>query len=373
VNSIPTENLGTNGWKVTGSEQNRRDKAVPPVRTALITGITGQDGSYLAELLLDKGYLVHGLVRSASNTHRLRSAGLISNPEVFNRRLFLHYGELDDATNIRRILQRTEPDELYHLAGQSHVGLSFELAESTCQATAMGTLRLLEIIRDLDKRPRFLHSSSSEIFGDPAVSPQNEQTPFNPITPYGAAKCFATQMVRIYRDSYDLFVSNAICYNHESPRRDESFVTRKITRGAAEIKLGLRNKLCLGNLEASRDWGYAKDFVVAMWKILQHVEPDDFVIGTGESHTVREFLEVAFAEAGLDWREHVEIDPRHFRRRDIDSLVGDGTRARERLGWTPDTTFNQLAKLMIDHDLDLAAREPGESARNGAPAAPGGR
>ena len=318
--------------------------------SALITGITGQDGSYLTELLLEKGYTVHGLVRRSSSIQRTRLDGLFNDPSIFEKRLFLHYADLDDATTIRRILLKTEPDELYHLAGQSHVGISFQIPESTCQFTAMGTLKLLEIVRDLPKSPRLLHISSSEIFGRPTELPQHEQTPMRPVTPYGVAKAFATNMVSVYRESFDLFACNAICYNHESPRRGDSFVTRKITRGAAAISLGREKTLRLGSLEGRRDWGFAPEYVDAMWRMLQQPEASDFVLATGTSHNVRDFLTAAFQRVGLDWRDYVEQDERYMRPTEVSKLVGDSSKAREQLGWQAEVTLPELAYQMVDHD-----------------------
>lgn len=318
---------------------------------ALITGITGQDGSYLAELLLEKNYTVHGLVRRNSSTVRQRIDHLTVDPAIYNQRLFLHYADLDDTTTVRRILQRVSPSEIYHLAGQSHVGISFDIPESTCEFTAMGTLRLLEIIRDLNPRPKLLHASSSEIFGQPAVAPQDETTPMNPVTPYGVAKSFATQMVRVYRQAHSFFACNAICYNHESPRRGESFVTRKITRSVAKIKLGLQGKLTLGNIDSQRDWGYAKDYVHAMWLMLQQPEPNDFVLATGKSHSVRDFLLAAFDTVGLTPDDHLELSPRLFRPLEVHSLVGNPAFIREKLGWHANTQLAELVQLMVQHDL----------------------
>ncbi|WP_146408849.1 GDP-mannose 4,6-dehydratase [Allorhodopirellula heiligendammensis] len=322
----------------------------PPAKVALITGITGQDGSYLAEWLLEKGYVVHGLVRRTSNTVRSRLDALFRNKDIYERTLFLHYGDLDDITTIRRILVKTEPDEIYHLAGQSHVGLSFEIPESTCQFTAMGTLRLLEMIRDLDKQPKLLHISSSEIFGRPESSPQNELTPMRPVTPYGVAKAFATQMVQVYRRSFDCFACNAICYNHESPRRGESFVTRKITRAAAAISLGRQSELRLGNLDARRDWGDAQNYVTAMWMMLQQDTPDDYVLATGRTHSVADFLQFAFEHVGLDWREFVVADSKFIRPTDVADLCGDPSKAIDTLGWQPPSSCQELAQRMVDHD-----------------------
>lgn len=321
-------------------------------RTAFITGITGQDGSYLAQLLLSKGYVVHGLVRRSSSTSRSRIDELFRDKQIYGSSLFLHYSDLDDVTTIRRLLVRTSPDELYHLAGQSHVGISFQVPESTCQFTAMGTLKLLEILRDLDKRPRFLHISSSEIFGAPTDFPQNENTPMRPVTPYGVAKTFATNMTRLYRDSFGIYAVNAICYNHESPRRGESFVTRKITRSAAAISLGLETNIEMGSLDARRDWGYAPDYVDAMWQSLQQPEPDDYVIATGVSHSVQDFLSVAFESVGLKWENHYKLDDRFLRPAEVVHLVGDATKAHEKLHWRPSTDFRSLVRLMVQSDLD---------------------
>ena len=325
--------------------------------SAMLTGITGQDGSYLAEQLLSRNYEVHGLVRRTSSTQRERLDSLFKNDQVYEKRLFLHYAELDDATTIRRILVKIQPDEFYHLAGQSHVGTSFEIPETTCQFTAMGTLKLLEILRDLSKQPRFLHISSSEIFGRPEVTPQNEQTPMCPVTPYGVAKTFATNMVRLYRDSFGLFACNAICYNHESERRGESFVTRKITRAAAAISLGLQEKLKLGSLDGRRDWGYAPDYTDAMWRMLQQPEPEDYVLATGAAHSIRDFLSAAFEAVELDWREYVEQDPRYMRPAEVTHLVGNASKAESKLGWKSATTLNDLAERMVRHDLQLYSNQ----------------
>ncbi|MCD6050049.1 MAG: GDP-mannose 4,6-dehydratase [Verrucomicrobia bacterium] len=281
---------------------------------ALITGITGQDGSYLTELLLEKGYEVHGVVRRTSSLDRSRLKHLHGDTSVYNQRLFLHYADLDDPTTLRRVLVKVAPDEIYHLAGQSHVGLSFEIPESTCDSTAMGTLRLLEIVRDLPKLPRLFHASTSEIFGRPAAAPQDENTPRNPVNPYGCAKAFATQMVSIYRQNYGLFACNGIMYNHESPRRGENFVTRKICRAAAAIKLGLQKELVLGDTSAQRDWGYAGDYVNAMWLSLRHKEADDYIFATGILHSVSDVVTLAFAAAGLSHADHVKQDARLMRK-----------------------------------------------------------
>lgn len=320
-------------------------------QTALITGITGQDGSYLTELLLDKDYEVHGLVRRSSSLERSRLKHLYTNETIYNKRLFLHYADLDDATTIRRIVAKVEPDEFYHLAGQSHVGLSFEIPESTCDTTAMGTLRIMEILRDQPNPPKFLHASSREIFGTPAVSPQDENTPINPNSPYGCAKAFATQMVKIYREAHGLFFCNAICYNHESPRRGENFVTRKITLAAARIKTGLQDSITLGDLDAARDWGYAKDYVQAMWLMLQQNQPHDFVLATGQAHTIQDLLDTAFTHVGLAWKDHVRIDSRYKRPADAQQLLGDSRFAKTVLNWHPTTNFAELITMMTDNDL----------------------
>lgn len=325
------------------------------MKTALITGITGQDGSYLTELLLEKGYTVHGLVRRSSNTVRQRLDHLTSNSSVYNNKLFLHYADLDDVTTLRRLLTKLAPSELYHLAGQSHVGASFDIPESTCEFTAMGTLRLLEILRDMNPRPRMVHASSSEIFGRPATYPQNENTPIDPVTPYGVAKAFATQMVRVYRASHGFFACNAICFNHESPRRGESFVTRKIARAAARIKLGLDKKLSLGNIDSQRDWGHADDYVRAMWLMLQHDTPHDYVVSTGKSHSVRDFLTFAFEHVGLNWEDYLEIDPKYFRPAEVHQLVGDSSLAEKELGWIPTIPFADIVRSMVDHELSCLA------------------
>ncbi|KAA5543810.1 GDP-mannose 4,6-dehydratase [Roseiconus nitratireducens] len=325
--------------------------------TALITGITGQDGSYLTELLLEKGYTVHGIVRRSSITARQRLDQLFHRPDVYDKRLFLHYADLGDSTTIRRILIKCQPDELYHLAGQSHVGASFEIPETTCDFTAMGTLRMLEIVRDLEKPPRFLHISSSEIFGRAEECPQCETTPMRPVTPYGIAKAFATQMVALYRDSFGLFACNAICYNHESPRRGESFVTRKITRAAAAISLGRQDSLSLGSLDGRRDWGYAPEYVQAMWRMLQQPAADDFVIATGTDHSVKDFLQAAFETVGLRWEDYVTQDPRFLRPSEGIRLVGDSSKATRVLGWQAAVKLPELAQIMVRDDIAALSSE----------------
>ena len=319
-------------------------------KRALITGITGQDGSYLAELLLSKGYEVHGLIRRASTFNTTRIEHLYVDPHDPNARLFLHYGDLSDAGQLTNLIYNLQPQEIYHLAAQSHVRVSFDVPEYTGDISGLGLTRILEAIRRSGIKTRFYQASSSELFGD-APPPQNEDTPFRPRSPYAAAKLYAYWMVRNYREAYEMFAVNGILFNHESPRRGETFVTRKITRAAARIKLGLQNKLYLGNLEARRDWGYAPEYVEAMWLMLQQDGPEDFVIATGESHSVREFLEAVFSQLDLDWREYVEIDSRYFRPTEVEALLGDASKARQHLGWQPKVTFTELARLMVEADL----------------------
>jgi GDPmannose 4,6-dehydratase len=321
-------------------------------KKAFITGITGQDGSYLSELLLSQGYEVHGAVRRTSTLERSRLAHLYADPDIYNQRLFLHYADLDDPTTLRRVLNQVQPHELYHLAGQSHVGLSFEIPETTCEFTAMGTLRLLEILRDLPDPPRFFHATSSEIFGRPAESPQTEATPMAPINPYGCAKAFATQMVRVYRDSHGLFAVNGILYNHESSRRGENFVTRKICHAAAAIKLNQQRELVLGDTSALRDWGHARDYVRGMWLALNHQTPADYVFATGQLHTVQQVIETAFAAVTLDWRDFVRFDSHFLRPAEPLHLVGDASKARAALGWMPQTSFQELIQEMTQSELD---------------------
>lgn len=321
------------------------------MKRALITGITGQDGSYLTELLLEKGYEIHGVVRRTSSIERSRLEALFHDPKIYGHRLFLHYADLDDPTSLRRILTKSAPDELYHLAGQSHVGLSFEIPESTCELTAMGTLRLLEMVRDLPKAPRIFHASSSEIFGRPEISPQDEQTPMAPVNPYGCAKAFATQMVKIYRNTYSLFACNGIMYNHESPRRGENFVTRKICRAAAAIKLGHEKELLLGDTTAQRDWGHARDYIRGMWMTLQHEKPEDFVFATGRLHSVQDVVETAFGVVGLDWKKFVKQDQRFMRPAEPLKLVGNPAKAAKVLNWKPQITFEQLIKEMTEAEV----------------------
>jgi len=321
-------------------------------RKAFITGITGQDGSYLTELLLEQGYEVHGSVRRTSTLERSRLAHLYADESIYKQTLFLHYADLDDPTTLRRVLNQVRPDELYHLAGQSHVGLSFEIPETTCEFTAMGTLRLLEILRDLPEPPRFFHATSSEIFGRPAQSPQSEETPIAPVNPYGCAKAFATQMVRVYRESHGLFAVNGILYNHESPRRGENFVTRKICHAAAAIKAGVQQELMLGDTSAQRDWGHARDYVRGMWMALRHESPDDYVFATGILHRVQDVIEVAFAAVELNWGDYVRFDQRFMRPAEPLHLVGDASKARTQLGWAPQISFQDLIQEMTRGELE---------------------
>ena len=321
-------------------------------KKALITGITGQDGSYLTELLLGKGYDVYGVIRRASTFNTERIDHIYQDPHESGRRLRLLYGDLNDASSLNKILRDVQPDEIYNLGAQSHVRVSFDIPEYTAEVGALGTLRLLEAIRETGLRgTRFYQASSSELFGKVQEVPQRETTPFYPRSPYGVAKLYAYWVTVNYRESYGLFACNGILFNHESERRGETFVTRKITRAAAAIKLGLQNKLYLGNLDAKRDWGHAKDFVEAMWLMLQQDEADDYVIATGETHSVREFLDEAFGRLDLDWKQFVEIDPRYFRPAEVDLLVGDASKARRKLGWEPKITFKELVRTMVDEDL----------------------
>jgi GDPmannose 4,6-dehydratase len=326
-------------------------------RKALITGITGQDGSYLAELLLDKKYEVHGLVRRASTFSTERVDHLYRDPHESGTRFFLHYGDLTDGAGLRRILGEIDPDEVYNLAAQSHVRVSFDQPVYTVDTDALGTLRLLEAIRDVQIKTRFYQASSSEMYGKVRETPQTEITPFHPRSPYACAKVFAYWQTVNHREAYGMFNCNGILFNHESPRRGETFVTRKITRAATRIKEGLQDKLYLGNLDAKRDWGYAGDYVEAMWLMLQQDEPDDYVIATGETHAVREYLEKVFAILDLDPEQHVEIDPRYFRPAEVDLLLGDPTRAKTKLGWEPRVSFDALVGMMVEHDWQLAREE----------------
>ena len=320
-------------------------------KKALITGITGQDGSYLAELLLEKGYEVHGLVRRSSsfNTWRI---------DHVREQLVLHYGDLVDQNSLVRTLETVEPDEVYNLAAQSHVKVSFEMPEYTTDVTAIGVLRVLDAVRDLGLATKVYQAGSSEMFGLVQETPQTEKTPFHPRSPYACSKVFGHWMAVNYRESYDLHVSNGILFNHESPRRGENFVTRKITMGVAAIKQGRAKELRLGNLDAKRDWGFARDYVEAMWRILQQDTPDDYVIATGETHSVREFCEEAFSHVGLDWNDFVKVDPKYFRPAEVDLLLGDPSKARKVLGWEPKVTFKELAQMMVDADIEAAGRHP---------------
>jgi len=320
------------------------------MKRALITGITGQDGSYLAELLIEKGYEVHGLIRRASTFNTDRVEHLYVDPHEAQARLFLHYGDLSDGGQLANLIYNIQPEEVYHLAAQSHVRVSFDMPEFTGDITGLGTTRLLEAIRRSGIKTKFYQASSSEMFGD-APAPQSEQSPFLPRSPYAAAKVYSYWMVRNYREAYGLFACNGILFNHESPRRGETFVTRKITRGLAHILAGKQDKIFLGNLEAKRDWGYAPEYVEAMWLMLQEDTPDDYVIGTGETHSVGEFLEGAFGYVGLDWKKYVEIDPRYFRPTEVEYLQAHPSKAFKQLGWSPKVTFNELVKIMVDCDM----------------------
>jgi GDPmannose 4,6-dehydratase len=327
------------------------------LRKALITGITGQDGSYLAELLLQKGYEVHGVVRRSSSFSTGRIEHVYLDENVPGNALHLHYGDLNDASSMQRVLARVAPDEVYNLGAQSHVRISFDIPEYTVDVTGVGTLRLLEAMRNLGMAPRFYQASSSEMYGAVRETPQTERTPFHPRSPYACAKVFAHDITVNYREGYGFHASSGILFNHESPRRGENFVTRKITRGLTRIKLGLQAKLSLGNLEARRDWGFAGDYVEAMWLMLQQEAPDDYVIATGETHSVRDFLDEVGKLLDLDWRPHVDIDPRYYRPAEVDILQGDPSKARAKLGWEPRTTFRDLVRLMTESDLELAKVE----------------
>lgn len=322
-------------------------------KKALITGITGQDGSYLAELLLSKDYEVHGIIRRASTFNTGRLDAIYADPHSNKNKLFLYYGDLSDASALARLVGKVQPEEIYNLAAQSHVRVSFDSPEYTADIAGTGTVRLLEAIRETGIKPRFYQASSSEMFGLVQQVPQTEKTPFYPRSPYGCAKVYSFWITVNYRESYGLHASNGILFNHESPRRGETFVTRKITRALAHIQAGLQDKLFLGNLDSKRDWGYAKEYVEAMWLMLQQDKPDDYVIATNETHSIREFLEVAFGSVGLDWKQHVEIDPRYYRPAEVDFLMGDYSKARRQLGWAPQTKFAELVKLMVDADIQL--------------------
>jgi len=330
------------------------------MKVALIIGITGQDGSYLAELLIQKGYQVHGVIRRASTFNTDRIDGLYQDPHDLDRRMFLHYGDLSDGTCLRRLTELVQPDEIYNLGAQSHVRVSFDQPEYTADVVAMGTLRLLECLRDYvansGKQVRFYQAGSSEMYGS-AAPPQDESTVFCPRSPYAVSKLAAHHYAVNYRDAYGLFICNGILFNHESPRRGETFVTRKITRAVGRMKMGLQDKVFLGNLDARRDWGFAGDYVRAMWMMLQQDEPDDYVIATGESHSVRDFLDEAFGYVGLDWRDRVLNDPKYLRPTEVDHLMGNAAKAAEKLGWRPEVDFSGLVRMMVDHDVELARRE----------------
>jgi len=326
-------------------------------KRALITGITGQDGSYLADLLLTKGYEVHGLIRRSSSFNTERIDHLYRDPHDPETRLFLHYGDLSDGSALANLLAKVQPEEIYNLAAQSHVRVSFDVPEYTGDITGLGTVRLLEAIRDVGLKPKFYQASSSELYGKVVETPQRETTPFHPRSPYAAAKAYAYYITQNYREAYGMFAVNGILFNHESPRRGETFVTRKITRALGRIKAGLQDKLFLGNLDAKRDWGFAGDYVEAMWMMLQADVPDDYVVATGETHSVREFLEVAASHAGVDVGERVVVDPRYFRPAEVALLLGDPTKVRKALGWKPKVDFRGLVKMMVDADLELAERE----------------
>ncbi len=326
-------------------------------KRALITGITGQDGSFLTELLLEKGYDVYGNIRRSSSFNTDRIDHLYQDPHEPETRLRLVYGDLNDSSSLNTVIRQIQPDEIYNLGAQSHVRVSFDVPEYTGEVTGIGTVRLLEAIREAGIQPKFYQASSSELYGKVVETPQTERTPFYPRSPYACAKAYAYWITVNYRESYQMFACNGILFNHESERRGETFVSRKITRAAARIKLGLQQKLYMGNLDARRDWGYARDYVEAMWLMMQAEEPDDYVIATGETHSVKEFLEEAFGLLDLDWREHVEIDPRYFRPAEVDLLLGDATKARTILGWEPKVSFKELVRIMMDSDLKLAERE----------------
>jgi GDPmannose 4,6-dehydratase len=326
------------------------------MKTALVTGITGQDGSYLAEVLLARGYRVHGTIRRSSSFNTARIDHLYRDPHAPDARLFLHYADLSDASSLRKVLAAVRPDEVYNLAAQSHVRVSFDQPEYTADIDALGVVRLLEATRELAPKARFYQASSSEMFGS-SPPPQSETTPFRPRSPYGCAKAYAFHQVVNYREAYGLFAVNGVLFNHESPRRGETFVTRKVTRAAGRIKLGLQQQLFLGNLDARRDWGFAGDYAEAMWRMLQADAPDDYVIATGESHTVRELLDESFGRLDLDWKRHVQLDARYLRPAEVDQLEGDASKARAALGWRPRVSFRELVAMMVDHDLELARRE----------------
>jgi len=326
------------------------------MRKAFITGITGQDGSYLAELLLQKGYAVHGLIRRSSSFNTGRIDHLYRDPHVQGSKLFLHYGDLSDSASTMHLLHDIMPDEIYNLGAQSHVRVSFDIPEYTGNVTGLSAVRLLEAVREICPKARYYQASSSEMYGLVQAVPQSETTPFYPRSPYGCAKVYAHWLSVNYRESYNLHVSNGILFNHESPRRGETFVTRKITCALARIKAGLQQELFLGNLDAKRDWGYAPEYVEAMWLMLQQDSPDDYVIATGETHSVREFVDMAFAISGLDPEKYVQIDPRYYRPAEVDLLIGDASKAKKKLGWAPKVSFEGLVRIMVEADQDLLAR-----------------
>lgn len=336
-------------------------------KRALITGITGQDGSYLAELLLEKGYEVYGIIRRSSSFNTSRINHIYQDPHEKGARLKLIFGDLTDASSINKIVRDIRPDEVYNLAAQSHVRVSFDIPEYTADATGSGVIRLLEAIRENGLNTRFYQASSSEMFGKVQAVPQKEDTPFYPRSPYAAAKLYGHWITKNYRESYDMYACSGILFNHESPRRGETFVTRKITKAVANIKAGLQDKLYLGNLDAKRDWGYAKEYVEAMWLMLQQDEADDYVIATNETHTVQEFVEKAFERVGLNWKDHVEFDERYMRPAEVDLLIGDASKAEEKLGWKPKVTFEKLVEIMVDADVaDLQAKIDGKVALENA-------
>jgi GDPmannose 4,6-dehydratase len=329
-------------------------------KKAFITGITGQDGSYLAEFLLSKGYEVYGMIRRASTFNTARIDHLYRDPHDPNARLRLVYGDLGDSSALNQIIKTIRPDEVYNLGAQSHVRTSFDIPEYTADVTGTGTIRLLEAIREAGGSPKFYQASSSELYGRVLERPQRETTPFNPRSPYACAKAFAFYATVNYRQGYGMYACNGILFNHESPRRGETFVTRKITRAVARIRAGQQQKLYLGNLDAKRDWGYAADYVRGMWMMLQQPEADDYVLATGETHSVREFLDEAFGYVGLDWQEYVEIDPRYFRPAEVDELLGDASKARAKLGWVPEVTFRDLVRMMVDADIQALQAGAGD-------------
>jgi GDPmannose 4,6-dehydratase len=323
------------------------------MKKALITGITGQDGSYLADLLVAKGYEVHGIIRRASTFNTARIDHLYQDPHVNGVRLFLHYGDLADSVNLTKLLYQLQPDEVYNLGAQSHVRVSFDIPEYTADVTGVGTIRILEAIRESGVKPRFYQASSSEMYGKVQAVPQTETTPFWPRSPYGCAKMFGYWATVNYRESYGLFASNGILFNHESPRRGETFVTRKISRAVAAIKLGLQKDLYLGNMEAKRDWGYAPEYVEGMWRMLQADAPDDYVLATNETHTVKEFVQEAFGHVGLEWEKYIKYDARYERPAEVDLLIGDPAKAKRQLGWEPKVRFKELVQIMVDADLEM--------------------